>query len=426
MDLPGNHVCGDCGIEDRLHDRGRCARCSLKRRTTALLADDHGHVPAALEPVAEAIAQARQPYSALNWLRQGIGAQILAELASGQLATTHQALDTHPHPRAANYLRRLLIAHGALPDRDDELARTEVWTDELLAGIQRTEDLRLVTTYATWRVLRRLRARAQRTPRPRTTIRHARNQLTAATALLDWLATQQLTLAQTRQDDIDTWLTTSPAAHQVRDFLGWAAQHGHCPPLTVTAATSTTGTTIHPEQRYALLDRLLHDDTIQLTDRVAGILLLAYAQPLSRITTITLDQISRDNTGRPTTIRFGTHDIDLPQALADLIGAHIDTPHPYVGLRSPTPSPWLFPGGHPGQPLTASRLGTRLRKLGIQARAARRAALIHLAAELPAAVLADLLNLTPGTAVRWANTAGGDWSRYAAALASQALTNPTQ
>jgi hypothetical protein len=425
VDLPGNHICGDCGIEDRLYERGRCVRCSLKRRTAVLLADEQGRVPVVLEAVAEAIATARQPYSALNWLRNGIGAAILADLATSRTAVTHHALDAHPSVRGADYLRRLLIAHGVLDDRDDELARTEVWTAQLLATIERAEDRRLVATYATWRVLRRLRGRAGRAQGPRTTTRYARNQLTAAIGLLDWLATRGLTLEVAGQGDIDTWLTTSPAAHQVRDFLGWAAEHGHCPPLTVASATSSTGTSMDPDERFEVLARLLHDDTLELTDRVAGCLLLLYAQPLSRITTITLDQIGRDDDGQVVTISFGNHDIDLHEPLASLIGALIDTPRGYVGLRAPDPSPWLFPGGQPGRPLTAARLGDRLGKLGIDARAGRRAALIHLAAQLPAAVLADLLHLTPGTAVRWVNNAGGDWSRYAAALAAKSITSPT-
>ena len=41
-------------------------------------------------------------------------------------------------------------------------------------------------------------------------------------------------------------------------------------------------------------------------------------------------------------------------------------------------------------------------------------ALMHLAARLPAAVLAEVLNLTPGTAVDWVRATGGDWSSYAA------------
>jgi hypothetical protein len=424
--LPGDHVCVGCGIEDRLYERGHCVRCSLRRRALALLADGQGHLPAVLEPVAAAIAAARQPYSALNWLRGGIGAAILAELATGRMPLTHEALDAHRSVRGADYLRRLLIAHGVLDDRDDELARTETWTAELLDSIERPEDRRLIAAYATWRVLRRLRARAERDTRPRTTIRHARNQLTAATALLDWLAERGLTLAQARQGDIDTWLATGPAAYRARDFLSWAGEHGHCPPLSVAPATAATGTSMDPDERFGLLDRLLHDDTLELTDRVAASLLLAYAQPLSRITAITLDQIGRADDGRVTTIRFGNDDIDLPDPLAHLLAELIDTPRGYVGIRAPANSPWLFPGGQPGRPLTPSHLGARLRKLGINARAGRRAALIHLAAQLPAAVLADLLHLTPGTAVRWVNNAGGDWSRYAAALAAETIPDPTE
>ena len=75
------------------------------------------------------------------------------------------------------------------------------------------------------------------------------------------------------------------------------------------------------------------------------------------------------------------------------------------------------PGGLPGRPITASRLGQRLHALGIYAMAGRHAALTDLATQLPAAVLADLLHLAPGTAVHWMHEAGADWNRYAADLA---------
>ena len=58
------------GIEDKLYERGRCARCSLQRRATALLAGADGQIPAGLTPVLEAICAARNPRSALNWLRR--------------------------------------------------------------------------------------------------------------------------------------------------------------------------------------------------------------------------------------------------------------------------------------------------------------------------------------------------------------------
>ena len=68
----------------------------------------------------------------------------------------------------------------------------------------------------------------------------------------------------------------------------------------------------------------------------------------------------------------------------------------------------------PGKPITASPLGERPRALGTYALPGRRAALTGLAAKMPAAVLADLLHLSPGTAVRRVHQAGGDRSRYAA------------
>ena len=46
-----------------------------------------------------------------------------------------------------------------------------------------------------------------------------------------------------------------------------------------------------------------------------------------------------------------------------------------------------------------------------------------LAAQLPAAVLADLLNITPDTAVRWMHQAGADWNRYAAEIARTRITS---
>jgi hypothetical protein len=43
-------------------------------------------------------------------------------------------------------------------------------------------------------------------------------------------------------------------------------------------------------------------------------------------------------------------------------------------------STWLFPGGQPGTPISPQRLGVRLTRLGIPARAGRTTALIDLAA----------------------------------------------
>ncbi|MGH3857498.1 MAG: hypothetical protein ACRDR6_29230 [Pseudonocardiaceae bacterium] len=163
---PSPHACGDCGLEDKLYEKGRCARCSLARRATALLSSSTGTVPTELTAVSEAICAARTPRSALNWLRNTAGAGILADLAAGRLTATHDALDHHQRRRPADYLRHMLIAGGVLPPRDEELARTEQWLANLLTSLTAPEHRRLVHTFATWRVMRRLRAAPKPAQRP--------------------------------------------------------------------------------------------------------------------------------------------------------------------------------------------------------------------------------------------------------------------
>lgn len=412
--LPLTHTCTDCGIEDKLYEQNRCARCSLRRRTTTLLAGADGQVPARLASLLEAICAARNPKSALNWLARSHGAALLADLAAGTLPATHQALDAHPRRRAADFLRHMLTAADVLAPRDEELTRTAHWLDDILHTVTPETAQRHLRSYATWQVMRRLRASAQRAARPRSYTGHARRNIRAAAEFLGWLHTHDRTLAQCTQADVDAWLTTGPSTAQVRDFLSWAATHGHCPTLTIPGPASNTGTATSQDQRWTQATRLLHDETLDPTDRAAGCLLLLYGQQLSRIATMTINQVATRN--GTVHIQLGEHDIPVPEPLGKVLTELVRNGRAYTGTGSPTQTDWLFPGGLPGKPITASRLGQRLRTLGINAQAGRRAALTDLAAQLPAAVLADLLGLAPTTAVKWMRQAGGDWSGYAAEL----------
>ena len=413
--LPVSCACADCGIEDKLYERGRCDRCSLRRRAAALLAGPDGQVPAGLLPVLEAICAARVPKSALNWLRRSYGAALLGELASGNLPASHEALDADPRRRAADFLRQMLTTSGVLPARDEELARTGQRLNGIIEAIEPAAARRVARAYTTWQVMRRLRASTGRATQPRTYTAHAHRNVRAAAGFLAWLADRQLPLAACQQADVDAWLATGPAACQAGDFLSWAARHGHCQALTLPGRVRANGTASSQEQRWALAARLLHDEALDLTDRATGCLLLLYGQQLSRIAALTTSQITiRDDA---VLVRFGDHDVPVPEPLGVILTELIRTGRTHTGTGSPVTSPWLFPGGLPGRPITASRLGQRLNILGIYAMAGRRAALTDLAAQMPAAVLADLLHIAPGTAVRWMRQAGGDWSGYAAELA---------
>ena len=75
---------------------------------------------------------------------------------------------------------------------------------------------------------------------------------------------------------------------------------------------------------------------------------------------------------------------------------------------------WLFPGRQPDRPAHSATLMRRLNALGIQARSNRNTAMLQLAAELPAAVIADLLGIHTSTATKLAHEANGNWATYAA------------
>ena len=130
---------------------------------------------------------------------------------------------------------------------------------------------------------------------------------------------------------------------------------------------------------------------------------------------MTTSQVTRS--GQQTLIQLGRHHVPVPGSLATAITQLITDGRSHRGVGSPQQTTWLFPGHLPGRPITPDTLGGRLRALGIYAQTGRRAALLDLAAQLPAAVLADLLGLHPNTAARWMHQAGGDWTRYAAELA---------
>jgi hypothetical protein len=404
--------CVDCGMEDRPYRNGRCVRCALAGRAAVLLGGPRPELVA----VYDAIVAARQPYSAHNWLRSAVGAKILADIASGALPLTHQALDAHPHPRAAGFLRQILVANDVLPARDDAMVALEAWVATRLGDVADAAQRRLLRSYATWRVLRRARTRAARTPRPRTATAHAKTYLLAAIAFLAWLTDRGVELGHCGQGDIDAWSAEGgPSAHELVDFLDWAAQRKLIAPVVLAGRRRQEGAAMNPDTRWAIVERLLHDDNLCLSDRVAGCLVLLYGQQLSRIVALTVDQVMTADDD--VYLKLGASQTILPEPLGGLVIQLATHGRPYTGIGSPARSPWLFPGLHPGRPLHPSGLGQRLRHIAIPTMPGRRAALLHLASQIPAAVLAELLDLQPTTTVRWVAAAGGDWSSYAAQIA---------
>jgi hypothetical protein len=74
---------------------------------------------------------------------------------------------------------------------------------------------------------------------------------------------------------------------------------------------------------------------------------------------------------------------------------------------------WLLPGRHAGQHITADTLVLRLKRYGIdRSREGRHAALLALAARLPAPILAQRIGIHQPRASAWVRLAGSTYADY--------------
>jgi hypothetical protein len=79
-------------------------------------------------------------------------------------------------------------------------------------------------------------------------------------------------------------------------------------------------------------------------------------------------------------------------------------------------TPRLFPRRHAGRLAGPVVLGERLRAIGIEPIRMRNTARAQLAAEIPPALLSELIGVNATTATRWAALTAGNWTGYAAGL----------
>jgi hypothetical protein len=144
------------------------------------------------------------------------------------------------------------------------------------------------------------------------------------------------------------------------------------------------------------------------------LLLLLYGQPVGRIVRLTTEHVTTSRAGVQLTL--GSKPLILRPPLDGLLLRLVDNRRGTAVLGHTDDHVWLFPGGAPARPLSTGRLILRLKALGVPARVSRNSALMDLAAELPAAVLSQLLGLHINTAARWTDEAGNTRPDYAAEL----------
>ncbi len=415
--LPPFQVCTVCGAEDRIYRHGCCWRCTLAdvfdtaTRPTPT-STSAGSMPAVdLSALRVSLLATDRPRAVVRWLTTPFAADSLARLASGELAMTHAGIDTLGDTLAVARLRAELVAVGLLDARDEAVARLEAWTTAQLDAIVDVEDRRVVEAFATWWVLRRVRTRAA--TGSSSSARTARRQIGRAVEFLAFVRTHGRTLATCTQADVDLWLTGLPARRDARSFVRWAHRRGLCSDLEIGKRAQAWPTRqLAPGVHEQTIHRLLTDPSISLVDRVSGLLVGCYGQLPARLVRLTMDDVTITDT--TVTIRFGRDPVTIIDPVAVFVAAYVETRRGRAASDITAASRWLFPGGFAGRPLDPETLANRLRQLGISTIKLRTDVLLDLAADIPPAILADLIGLYPTTAARWTHAAGGDWTTYVA------------
>jgi hypothetical protein len=404
--------CPACGETGRIH-AGRCAHCSTNRRLSELLGDEAGEIRPHLRALYQALASTERPGTVAAWLDKSAAPSILRNLDAGS-GLTHAALDALPGGKPVEHLRNVLVAIGTLPHRDEQMARLERWITTVTGSRVDPGQQHMLHHYAVWHLLRRLRRRTAGADTTHDQLAGARQHVKAAIAFLDWLIARDLTLAACRQNDLDTWITSGQARYrrETGHFIRWAKKQK----LTslVFPATRWGGPSgvIDTEARWNQARRLLHDESINPEDRVAGLLVLLCAQWPSAISRLTLAHVHADD--QQVQLSLGREPVTLPEPLAGLIRQMLASRSGHAAIGDDGASAWLFPGGQPGRPISSYRLAERLREHGIHSGQARSTALFQLATDLPAVVLARMPGIHVTVAVAWQRASAGDWAAYAA------------
>jgi hypothetical protein len=408
-------TCCRCGTEGLLTSGRICERCALATRLAVVLDDGAGRVAPALLPLRQALLDMPRPCAGLAWLRNRPALDLLTALATGALDLTHEALAAWPGRQAAGHLRDLLTSTGILPGRDPHLAVFESWLHHRLESLAGHPHRGVLRRYATFDLLPRLRAAA---PGALVTgsARYAARAFTCGQAFCDWLQAAGISPGDLTQADLDRWhaAASRTTAKMTSGFLGFAMTEGSLPRLKLPAYPTPDPRTqpISQEQRLALIGRALTDSTGPARTRAAGLLVLLFAQPASRITRLTTGDITTDATGTML-LRLGDPPVPVPEPFAALLRqAAAAAGHPAAVI--PAAGRWLFPGQNAGRPLHPATLSHLLTQYGIPVPAARTAAFRALVQQAPAPVIAQALGYSGTAAASNAAAAGDTWSRYAA------------
>ena len=407
-----DYVCADCGEAGLQYYSGTCVRCSARRQARELLSGPEGVLPE-LAAFVDTISVEKRARSSIRWMSRPGTASQLRHLASLGRLPTHADLDQLPPSVSLHHLRHLLVYSGVLPERLEPLERIEPWLDTLLTTLP-ARHANVIGPYAQWSVMRKARRRAVRRTHSFSSAARDKRQIAIAASFLKWLDSQKISLEELTQPLLEEWLENVNAgkASAIVGFIAWLNTGHVLGKLEVRhRPRAEPAEFLDPECQIGTVRTLLCDSCTAPTDvRAASLLVLLYGATVSNICRLTVDDLA-DVNGK-TFLTLAAHPVLIPPTLAALIQELA------VGSRRKRPGTpqFLFPSTKRiGSPISAGQLRKRINGVGIHIRVSRNGALLALAQDLPAPVLAELLGLHINTAARWCRIAQRDWSHYLSA-----------
>lgn len=406
-----NIDCVTCGAETELYRGGRCMRCELHRVVDLLLTDpDTGTMAPELATIGEAVKNMARANSGLTWIQQPHVRNFFEQLRQHG-TVTHDLLNTLPQSRTRDYVRALLVEHGALPHHDLYRDRFNEWTHGALERLPHPEDREVITRFIRWHILRLMN---QKEDTSRGTFLRSKQTVTVAIVFLNWLREHDIPLSGLTQHDVDTWQASGPTTRGITSrFLGWATKSNLVDEdLRLTPHRRGTSPRLDSRAQTNAIDANIHSPHLPARHRAMAILLLVFGQPLERLVALTWDGVTI--TDDLVSIHIGgTTDLELHPPLDEPFRQLAATPQNHQTAAHAN-SDWVFPGYSPGRHLDPGYIATQLRAT-FSTRAARLGTLHELTKLAPTAVIAELLGYSPTTIELHGRDSSANYAEYIAA-----------
>lgn len=413
-----DYTCQQCSTAGEQHLTGLCMRCSAEQMITEALEQGHSPLNGALAQIPTALAERGDARSTVRWLSKARTRAMLAAVAAnaGAHELTHADVDAC-ETNARHHLRATLVDLELLPERDEPIERLETWISDFTRTLP-AEHARLIDTYARWSVLRSARRRQARYGTFTLFAGEAsRERIRSAARLLAHLLESGRSISELDQTTFDLWCDGNVnRTRAIAGFIKWLTSHqlveGVSTPPIPKAQVRDIGE--ENEQRERITTLLTEPNELELSTRVAGLLILLYGARITQINCLTTEDVWVDlDSGRVGITMPRAQQLILPAGLARMVtelAAEVRTERSRI--RGKETVHYLFPGGRRGEPIHPRTLGMKLKAAGISPRVHRNHAMLALAEDLPAAVISAQFGISASAAVGWGALSQRNQSDY--------------